>query len=163
MRERDEGRGRSARKRAAKQVEQMAGLLAAQPASLLQTLQLPVEIAGALDEVRSARGDAPRQRAVRHLAGLLRRDEDLQQVIAEHLNRESESHWAEQRRFHELEEWRDRLCDPALADATLTELMDRYPDLVATDLPKLSRAARNGDKGAARRLFRLLRETTEPT
>ncbi|PNU21762.1 hypothetical protein C2E25_00605 [Geothermobacter hydrogeniphilus] len=153
-----EGRGRSARKRAAQQVEKLAQRLVDLPEKQLPDLPLPVELAKELEQVRSTRGHSSRRRAVKHLAGMLRRDEELIGRIEDHLAGVSEAHWRQQARFHRLEELRDRLCDPQTVDTVIQELSGCLPGPEIKELRRLSRVAGNGDRGAARKVFRLLRD-----
>lgn len=156
--ERDEGRGRSARKRAAKQVEQHAQQLADMPSNDLQGLNLGTQLRVALEEARNTRGFSSRKRSVKHFAALLRQDEESQQTVADFLAGQTAGHWAEQEKFHDLEQWRDRLCQTETADQALTEICNLHPNLARTSLNQLSRSACNGDKASARKLFRLLRD-----
>ncbi|PLX82775.1 MAG: hypothetical protein C0616_01750 [Desulfuromonas sp.] len=160
MIERDEGRGRSARKRAAKLVEQHAQQITDLQANDLQGLDLPPNLGEALETARNTKGFSSRKRAVKHLAALLRQDEEAMTIVADFLTGQTTAHWAEQEKFHDLEQWRDRLCQTETADQALTDLINIHPNLATTSLVQLSRAARNGDKAAARKLFRLLRENT---
>jgi len=154
----EEGRGRSAKKRAAQQIEKLAQQLAEMPDKQLNGLELPEDLAAELELTRNTRGHSSRKRAIKHLAGQLRKDEELSREIEAHLAGTSEAHWTAQAQFHQLEVWRDRLCDPEQAAAALQELIALVPTLEIRELRRLSRAAGSGDKRAARKLFRLLRQ-----
>ena len=152
---------KSALKRAAKEVESVAEQLASVAEASLAGLELSAELRRELTQARGTKAHGARKRQVKHLAGLLRgRPEELA-VIREHLQGESDRHSAEQRIFHHVEAWRDRLCTASSAEAALEELAARCPTLDQRELAKLSRAACHGDKAAARQIFRRLREVAD--
>ncbi|GAB4166091.1 MAG: ribosome biogenesis factor YjgA [Geothermobacteraceae bacterium] len=155
---RDEGRGRSARKRAAKQVEEHARRLTELSEADLRRLTLPAEIAAELNSARQTRGHSSKKRAVKHLAGLLRRDEECAAAVAEFLAGEDAGRYREAARFQSLEAWRDRLCARETSDEGLAELRRLCPELVDGAFERQVRAARNGDRSAARAVFRRLRD-----
>ena len=71
----EEGRGRSAKKRAAKAVEQLAQRLVELPDPAVAGLPLSPELARELQLARSTRGHSSRKRQLKHFAGALRRNE----------------------------------------------------------------------------------------
>jgi ribosome-associated protein len=152
---------KTALKRAAKEIENVAEQLAGESDDALAGLELSAELHRELELVRRAKGRSALRRQVKHLAGVLRRRPAEAAAVQAHLERRSEQHWSRQRVFHQLEKWRDRLCDKAEAEAALEELAGRAPGLDLKELAKLSRAAGNGDKAAARQIFRRLREVAE--
>jgi ribosome-associated protein len=152
---------KSALKRAAKEIEEMAGQLAEAADGVVAGLELSEEVREEIELARHTTGRGARKRQVKHLAGLLRHRPEEAAAIQEHLLGQSECHWEQQRVFHQLEEWRDRLCDPDQATATLAELGNRSPGLDFKELARLSRAACQGDKAAARQIFRRLREIAD--
>ena len=119
---------KSALKRAAKEIEEMAGQLAEAADGVVAGLELSEEVREEIELARHTTGRGARKRQVKHLAGLLRHRPEEAAAIQEHLLGQSECHWEQQRVFHQLEEWRDRLCDPDQATATLAELGNRSPD-----------------------------------
>jgi len=149
---------KSALKRAAREVEAVAEQLADEKADALAGLKLSAELMEEIDLVRRSRGHGARKRQIKHLAGYLRHHEEEFSSIQASLLERSERHWAEQRYFHQVEAWRDRLCDPSQAADSLEALHQRCPELDLKELGKLSRTACNGDKAAARKVFRRLRE-----
>jgi len=149
---------KSALKRAAREVEAVAEQLADEKADALARLSLSAELIGEVDLVRRSKGHGARKRQVKHLAGYLRNHEEEFASVQAYLLGKSERHWAEQRDFHKLEAWRDRLCDCSQAEAALEELRQRSPEVDLKELARLSRTACNGDKAAARQIFRRLRE-----
>jgi len=152
---------KSALKRAAREVETLAEQLAEESSETLKKLGLESGLLSEIDLVRRAKGHGARKRQVKHLAGYLRNHPDELALVQAHLQGESERHYAEQRLFHRVEEWRDRLCDPGQAEAALGELWQLCPQLDSAELARLARSAGNGDKGAARKIFRALREVAE--
>lgn len=159
-----EGRGRSARKRAAKAVEELAQRLVELPDADLAKLPLSHRLAEELHTARNTRGHGSRKRQIKYLAGLLRRDEQQQQQLSAALTEVEEVHGNDVRLFHHLEDLRDRLCDQATFAAALEETGARYP---RTDIQRLAGLARSvhdgGDKKAFREIFRQLRQAEEDT
>ncbi len=154
---RDEGRGRSARKRAAKQIEEHARRLVELSEADLKRLTLPADVAAELKTARQTRGHSSQKRAIKYLAGLLRRDEEVALAVAEFLAGQDAARYQEAARFHNLEAWRDRLCDPVTAPEAIRFLGEVLDSGSLRQLRQASRAACAGDKTAARKVFRLLR------
>lgn len=152
---------KSALKREAKQVEETANQATEQAEDLLARLELSGRVRDELELASRTQGHGSRKRQIKHLAGLLRKSpEDLEQIQA-FLDGVSDRHLAEQEQFHQVEQWRDRLCDPAQMEAALQELRSLCPQLDLAQLAKLARMAGNGDKGAARKVFRALRTVAD--
>jgi ribosome-associated protein len=152
---------KSALKRAAKEVESVAQQAAEQADDLLARIELSDRVRDELVLAGSTQGHGSRKRQIKHLAGLLRKSpEDLDEIQA-FLAGTSEQHLAEQAQFHQLEQWRDGLCDPETAAETLAEIVGRFPEVDRADLEKLSRAAQQRDKKAYREIFRRLRKVIE--
>ncbi len=100
-----------------------------------------------------------RNRQIKYLVKLLRK-QDLDHVRQWFDNRDSR-HSEENRRFHALEQWRDRLVDEG--DAALGEFLQQYPNTDRQQIRSLIRSASREKAtgkpaGAGRKLFRLLRE-----
>lgn len=152
---------KSALKRAAKEVEGLAEQLAAAAETVLAGLELPADLQEEVELARRTSAHGARKRQVKHLAAMLRQRPEEVAAIREHLLGQSERHWREQRVFHQLEGWRDRLCSPGQAETALAELEGRCPELDMKELARLSRAACHGDRAAARQIFRRLREAAE--
>ena len=154
---------RSALKRAAKAVEELAERLAELSPSRLARLSPPREIAAELKLVTKAAGHGgARKRQVKHLAGLLRREPDWTETLREFLEGTDARHYQEQQRFHQLEALRDRLCDPAAFPAALEEARTLFPAVDGDQLSHLSASFRSsGDKRAFREIFQLLKAVSE--
>ena len=152
---------KSALKRAAKEVEAVAQQAAEQADDLLARLDLSDRIRDELRLASSTQGHGSRKRQIKHLAGLMRKSpEDLAEIQA-FLAGTSEQHLAEQAQFHQLEQWRDGLCDSESAAVTLDEIVSCFPAVNRDELEKLSRAAQQRDKKAYREIFRRLRKMVE--
>lgn len=158
----EEGRGRSARKRAAKAVEQLAWRLVDLPEAALAELPVGAHLEDALREARQTRGHSSRKRQVKYLAGLLRKDEQQQEDLQDCLAQLDENHGRQVRAFHDLEDLRERLCTPATSAAALEETRSRFPQIDDQRLTGLVRSALEGkDKKAFREIFRRLRRARE--
>jgi len=152
---------KSALKRAAKEVETVAQQAAELADDLLARTDLSDRIREEILLASSTQGHGSRKRQIKHLAGQLRKSpEDLAELQA-FLAGTSEQHLAEQAQFHQLEQWRDALCDPETAAATLDEIVGRYPEVNRAELEKLGRSAQQRDKKAYREIFRRLRKLVE--
>ena len=159
---RQEGRGRSAKKRAAKAIEQLAQELADMSETELAKLSMNDELASEVALARNTKGHSSRKRQVKHLAGFLRRHDEEREAIAAALERQAVTQRQEKLAFHHLEDLRDRLCDAASCDEALTEIRSIYPTIDHNKLARLARSVhQNSDKKAAREIFRRLRKATE--
>lgn len=157
-----EGRGRSAKKRAAKAVEELAARLVELPEPELATLPLAAEVRKELDLARSTRGHSSRRRQLKHFAAVLRREEEQREAIEAFFDGFEVTQARSRASFHQLEDLRDRLCDPTTCDAALTEVGAELPTVDVKKLANLARAVHaSGDKKAAREIFRRLRQGQE--
>ncbi len=137
--------------------------------------------AGLAAEVGSAAGlkSGARKRQIKHLAGILRRDPELETRVLELLERRRGSAAKEKKIFHDLEFIRDRIVNDALAhrkeaeeeetrfnyregDGVMAEIAARMPEL---DAAAVARAAESycfsRKKGPLREIFRLLKSARE--
>ncbi len=113
-------------------------------------------------ELRLARGmkaSGARNRQIKFIARLLQQDglETARQWIEQRDQRRAE----ERRRFHQLEQWRERLVEEG--DVALGDYLAGHPQTDRQQLRQLVRAARKEREtgkpaGAGRKLFRFLRE-----
>ncbi|BAO43793.1 ribosome biogenesis factor YjgA [Thiolapillus brandeum] len=102
-----------------------------------------------------------RNRQVKYLVKLLQK-QDLDQVRHWFETRNSK-HAEENRHFHALEQWRDRLVEEG--DAALGEFLEQFPQTDRQQLRALIRGAvkeksTGKPAGAGRKLFRMLRENS---
>lgn len=157
-----EGRGRSAKKREAKAVEQLAQRLADLPEAGLARLKLGPELGREVALARSTQGHSSRKRQIKHLAGVLRQLDDQREAIEAAIDGQQQQQRREVLAFHHLEELRDRLCHETSHDAALAEIRGAYPQIDTGKLANLARSVQeNADKRAAREIFRRLRKAEE--
>ncbi len=135
--------------------ERLTGMSPAQRAPLPLT---PVML-DALEEAKRIKSHNAMRRHIRRIAKLLR-NEELDAIHAL-LDRIDNRHMEENRRFHQLERWRDRLLEEG--DDALAELLAECPHADRQHLRQLLRAAKkeqeNGKPPAsARKIFRYLKE-----
>jgi len=153
---------RSARKRAAQAVEELAHKLSELPPATFAALPLTPHLRKEAEAVRAIRSHGARKRQVKHLAGLLREEPEQQEEVLAFLGGVSERQLQKQQEFHLLEALRDRLCHEEDLAAAVEECVRRFPSLDERRTRQLAQSARtHGDKQAARALFRLLRQAME--
>ncbi len=159
---RQEGRGRSAKKRQAKAIEELAQNLTDLPEAELARLPMEPELAKEVETARNTKGHSSRKRQVKHLAGFLRRHEVLCERIKTAFDGQAVSQRQETLAFHHLEELRDRLCIAESFATALAETRQNYPHLDNKKISRLAHAVHeHGDKKAAREIFRRLRKAAE--
>jgi len=151
---------KSALKRELAEIQQLAVRMAELGDSELERLGLGDGVRGSLAQIRAMRSSGARNRELKHCTKLLQQ-EDLEPVRA-WLNDRQAQQLAENRHFHQLERWRDRLV--VAGDEALAELITEYPDLDRQHLRQLVRDAQREHRqgkpgGAAKKLFRLLRDS----
>ncbi|WP_456447262.1 ribosome biogenesis factor YjgA [Thiolapillus sp.] len=100
-----------------------------------------------------------RNRQIKYLVKLLQK-QDLE-YVRQWFDTRNSKHAEENRRFHVLEQWRDRLVEEG--DAALGEFLEQFPQADRQQLRALIRGAvreqsTGKSAGAGRKLFRLLRE-----
>lgn len=157
--EEDDWVSKSQRKREAKMLFDFGRKLTELPEAVLLALPLEQSI---LDEVlfaRSINARVARKRQLGFLAKQLR-GEDLTAVEAA-LDQRAEAARELNARHHRAEAWRDHLLESG--DSAVSELLDTRHDLDVQKLRQLLRNAQreikaNKPPGAARKLFRLLRD-----
>jgi len=157
-----EGRGRSAKKRAALAVEDLAKRLVDLPEAACRKLPLSADIRRELQLARETKAMGARKRQTKHLAGELRRREEEIETIQEFFAAVDQVNLEERRDFHHLEELRDRLCAPGTFSEALEEALRDCPTLDRETLSGLARSVHgSGDKRASREIFRRLRDAFE--
>ncbi|MGE4542753.1 MAG: ribosome biogenesis factor YjgA [Pedobacter sp.] len=150
---------RSALKRAAKAVEEMAARLADLGDGDFKRLPLTGEIREGIEETRRFKShNSARKRQLKHLAGLLRSDADAVQVAEEFLAEIQTGRHKEAADFHHIEALRERLCDAEQFDAALEEVRQNMPGVNLAKIQRLAESARvHSDRRAFRELFRILK------
>ncbi len=161
---RSEGRGRSAKKREAKAIEELAQRLAEISDSELGKLPKTPELSKEIELARNTRGHSSRKRQIKHLAAILRGHEEQRLALETALDGQAVVQRRETLDFHHLEALRDRLCAKATCEAALGEVRALYPHLDDSKLARLASSVHeHNDKKAAREIFRRLRNATEAT
>ena len=157
-----EGRGRGAKKRAAQAIEALAVRMVEASEALCKRLPLTDELRESLIQARSIKARSARKRQLKHLAGLLRRDEDSAAAVQAALDNAGHRNRSERNIFHHIEELRDALCDPDRFSEAIESAAEEFPGLDRQTFARLAnRVHRSGDKRASREIFRRLRTLTE--
>jgi ribosome-associated protein len=153
---------RSAKKRAAKAVEELAATLLSMADADYRRLPLKGEIAKQLEQGRAIKAHSARKRQLKHLAGLLRRDDESRETAESFIAELDQGHRRNTADFHRLETLRDGLCDLARSAATLEEIERTLPGVDAGKIRRLAESVQHSaDKRAFREIFRLLRDAQE--
>ena len=157
-----QGRGRSAKKRAAHAVEEFAAQLVGLRESEVTRLPLSDDLRREVDLARRTIGNSSRKRQIKYLAGLLRRYDEERVALETFIAGQHASQKGEREAFHRLEQLRDQLCAAETFESALVELERELPDL---DLKKVSELAKtfhkHDDRKAFREIFQLLRKASE--
>ena len=157
-----EGRGRAKKKRAAQAIEALAVRMVEASEALCKRLPLPDELRESLDQARKIKARSARKRQLKHLAGLLRRDDESAAAVQAALDNVGRRNRAEQDLFHHIEELRDALCDPECFTEAIESAAEEWPGLDRQTLTRLARRVhRTENKRASREIFRRLRALTE--
>ncbi|MBR5998297.1 MAG: DUF615 domain-containing protein [Deltaproteobacteria bacterium] len=150
---------KSALKRAALAVEKLASRLVELSPAQLDRLRLPEDIGqGVRLAARIVNGNA-RSRQIKYLAAQLRNDEDLTGRLKAFFDGEEQRDGESIRRFHGLEDLRDRLCASGTCAQALEELHDVFSKSDLETIARLARSAQEGDRRAAREIFRRLNQS----
>lgn len=153
---------KSAKKRAAKEVEELAKQLAEVSDAAFGKLPLAGDLREEVRLARATKAHGARKRQIQHLAAVLRRREEDAEALRAHLDSLNQVHYQDQKRFHLLEEWRDRICDPDSCEQALEEVRRIFPSADVGALARLAKAVQlSSDKRASREIFRLLRTAQE--
>jgi ribosome-associated protein len=150
---------RSAKKRAAKAIEELAATLITMAEADYRRLPLNGVIAEELEQARAIKSHGARKRQLKHLAGLLREDDENREQIESFMADLERGHRQNTAGFHRMEELREGLCDPGRCAETLEEI---ERTLIGVDTAKIHRLAKSvqnsADKRAFREIFRMLRD-----
>jgi ribosome-associated protein len=156
------GPSRSAKKRAAKAVETIAGQLLELPAATWAKVPAPPELREEIELARRTESHGARKRQMKHLAGVLRQHDEEMATIQDFLDGLHQVQRQGKEEFHLLEELRDRICDPEHSAAALVEAEGLLPGIDRAGLTRLARAVHAGnDRKAYREIFRRLRTASE--
>jgi ribosome-associated protein len=160
--EQERAPSKSAKKRAAKEIEDLAKELAEVSDAAFGRLPLTTELREEVRLARATKAHGARKRQIQHLAAVLRKDEEAAETLRAHLDGLNQVHYRDQQVFHALEELRDRLCAPDSCPAALEEVRRSLPTADAGALARLAKAVHSSnDRRAAREIFRLLRSARQ--
>ena len=150
---------RTQRKLAAEAVVELTHQLAALPDVAFKGLPLPKELREEFAQARTMKPCAARARQLRHLAGVLRADDELLAALNTALGGQRRSSREEALRFHRREELRESLLDPHHGDEVFSGLEQSAPDLDHAALyEQIERYRQTGDKRYYRAIFRMLEQ-----
>jgi ribosome-associated protein len=130
----------------------------------LSLIDLPTELAAALEDTRQIHSNSALKRQRQYLGKLMRtcdHEKIEQQLISvEHRNDTNTA------QFRKIEKWRDRLLDKD--KDVLGEIIEEHPDLDRQHIHNLVRtaakeASANKPPSASRKLFKYLREISSAT
>ncbi len=157
-----EGRGRTAKKRAAQAIEALAVRMVEAGDAVCKRLPLTDELREDLQRARGIKARTARKRQIKHLAGLLRRDPEAVTAIKTALDAVGRTTRSEGDAFQRIEQMRDALCDPVSFAGALERAAGEIPGLDRQTFTRLAhRVHMTGDKRAFREIFRRLRVLTE--
>jgi ribosome-associated protein len=157
--DRSERPSKSARKRGFAALQALAEQMSALSDQELARLGVARPLRDALALVRSMRPSGARNRQLKHCVKFM--DEENVAQVRAYLGDRHSQQVAHNREFHEIERWRDRLI--AEGDQGLEALFEHYEFVDRQRVRQLCRDAIREQQsgkpaGAARRLFRFLRE-----
>ncbi len=150
------------RKKQAKEVEQVAEQLVAMAANQITKLELPDAIARELQLARTTEGRSSQRRQIKHLAGVLRKREDVLEAIVEHLQAVDQVARQDRKQFHLVEDLRDRLCQETTFADACKELQEFTPRINMKLISRLARSVHeHEDRRAYREIFKRIRDEIE--
>lgn len=157
-----EGRGRSERKRTARAAEALAVRMVDADDAVCKGLPMTDELRDDLQLTRGLKARSARKRQIKHLAGLLRQDQESAVAIQAAFDAVGRTTRAERDAFQRIEQLRDGLCDPDLFAETLERAAGELSGLDRQAITSLAkRVHKTGDKRAFREIFRRLRTLAE--
>lgn len=150
---------RTKKKQQAKEIEQLAEQLTDISEKQFRQLSMSEEIREEAELARSTKGRSSHKRQIKHLAGLLRKQEDELRRLQEQLQGLDQVSRSEKREFHQLEKLRDRLCDQNSFDEAFSEMLELFPQVDRKAISRLARSVhQHADKRAYREIFKRLRD-----
>ncbi len=147
-------------KREADALFELGKRLAELETTTIQTLQLPNELASAIDAARSIRSNKALKRQHKLIGKMLRSIDT--EPLKELIEKRDLQHKKGVGEFHQIEKWRDRLI--AEGNSAVSEFLSSHPDVDRQRLNQLVRgAAKEAQLGkppkSSRQLFRFLKES----
>ncbi len=150
---------RSAKKRAAKAVEELAATLLNLAEADYRRLPLQGDLSRELTLARTIKAHGARKRQLKHLAGMLRENDEERQQAESFIADLERGQQQNTEAFHHLEELRDGLCDPGRSSETLAEIEATLTGIDTGKIRRLAESVQNSaDKRAFREIFRMLRD-----
>ena len=150
---------RTKKKQQAKQIEEIAGQLVDLSDNQFSQIDLPVAIAREAELARTTKGHGSQRRQLKHLAGMLRKSEDVFESLVNQLANLDQVSRGDKKQFHQLEKLRDRLCDADSFSAAFDEMLELTPDIDRKTISRLARSVQqHEDRRAYREIFRRLRD-----
>ena len=131
---------RTKKKQQAKQIEEIAGQLVDLSDNQFSQIDLPVAIAREAELARTTKGHGSQRRQLKHLAGMLRKSEDVFESLVNQLANLDQVSRGERKQFHQLEKLRDRLCDADSFSAAFDEMLDLVPEIDRKAISRLVRS-----------------------
>ena len=155
---------KSQRKRDARELLDLAKQLISMPESRLERMPLDDDLREEVEFARSIRAHGARKRQLMTVGKMLR-NRDTEE-LTDAVNDFDQKNRQVNARFHHIEAWRDRLIEGS--DNELSELLEQSPGINVQTLRQLIRNAKKEAKlgkppAAARKLFKLIRETDKQT
>ncbi|WP_429885693.1 ribosome biogenesis factor YjgA [Geoalkalibacter halelectricus] len=158
----DQAPSRSAAKRQARHIEDLARRMLDVADSEARRLGWEAPLLEALRLARETRPHGARKRQTKHLAALLRRDEEAVAVAEEYLDQRDGRQREQVKDFHQLEQFRDALCAADAQAGVLDEILRLFPACDGQKLVALAAEFRaTGERRCYREIFRLLRDGAE--
>jgi len=155
---------KSQRKREANELLGLAKKLIAMPEARLKRMPMDDDLREEIEFARSIRAHGARKRQLMTVGKMLRKRDT--EELTDAINDIDQKNRRVNARFHHVEAWRDRLIEGS--DEELSELLEQSLDINVQTLRQLIRNAKKEAKlgkppSAARKLFKLLRETDKQT
>ncbi len=152
---------RTKKKHLAKQIEQIAVQLVELSDNQFGKLKLSTSVAYEAEQARITKGRSSQRRQLKHLAGMLRKSDDLEAGLLEQLENLDQVSRVNKKHFRQLEQLRDRLCDADSFAVAFDEMVELMPEIDRNSISRLARSVhQHEDKRAYREIFKRLRDRT---
>lgn len=156
-------KSKSQLKREMTELQEMGERLATMPAEKIKAMDIPEAIREAALFAQTIKKHEAKRRHMQYMGKLMRAEADNIDALRDAIDRVDQQKAASNERFHQLEQWRDRLVDGD--DELVEEIVGQFPQ---ADRQRLRTLARNaaGERAAnkppknARALFKYLREVS---
>ena len=150
------------RKKQAKEVEQVAEQLVSMAANQVAKLDMPESVARELSLARETEGRSSHRRQIKHLAGVLRKHEDVFANVLRQLQEVDQVVRQDRKQFHQIEGLRDRLCQEATFEEACKELQELAPRINMKIIARLARSVHeHEDRRAYRDIFKRIKQEME--